>query len=59
MAKYNVIKSTPENDVAWVLQIIANELAEANRLNRKHIEWSHPDMSGKMLQDVKEDKADG
>ncbi len=40
-----------------VLTHISNELAEANRLMRKNIEWSHPELSGKMLQEVKEDRA--
>ncbi len=34
MPKYDAIESNPENDVAWVLQLIANELAEKNRLTR-------------------------
>jgi len=32
--KYTDIESTPENDNAWMLQVIANELAEMNRLKR-------------------------
>ncbi len=34
MGKYNVIKSTPDNDTAWLLEKIVNELAESNRLKR-------------------------
>ena len=34
MSKYTGIKSTPGNDVAWMLQNIANEMAEKNRLKR-------------------------
>lgn len=34
MGKYTDIKSEPGNDIAWMLQILANELAEANRLKR-------------------------
>ncbi len=30
--KYTDIESNPENDIAWVLQNVTNELAEANRL---------------------------
>lgn len=32
--KYKDIVSTPQNNTAWVLQQVANELAEANRLKR-------------------------
>jgi len=32
--KYANIISKPDNDTAWMLQVIANELAEANRLTR-------------------------
>lgn len=34
MTKYHDINSKPENDTEWVLQQIANELAEMNRLRR-------------------------
>ncbi len=34
MSKYNLLKSKPDNDIEWMLQIIANELAEKNRIMR-------------------------
>jgi len=37
VGKYTDIKSKPGNDTQWLLQIIANELAEANRLKRIEI----------------------
>ncbi len=37
MGKYNVIKSAPDNDKEWLLEKIANELAELNRLKRIEI----------------------
>jgi len=39
MGKYKDIISSPENDIAWILQQLANELAEANRLKR--LELAH------------------
>jgi len=38
MSKYNLLKSKPDNETEWFLQIIANELAEANRLKRIELE---------------------
>ena len=34
MSKYTDIESKPGNDTEWMLQIIANELAETNRIAR-------------------------
>lgn len=38
MGKYNIVKSSPSNDKEWLLEKIANELAEANRLKRIEIQ---------------------
>jgi len=40
MSKYHDIDSKPENDTEWVLQQIANELAEANRLKRLELKFT-------------------
>ena len=47
--KYTSIISEPGNDVAWGLQIVANEIAESNRLKR--IEISHQYFSLKINND--------
>ncbi len=44
MPKYTEIKSNPKNDHEWMLQNIANELAEANRLKRWEIKLSHKEI---------------
>ena len=53
MGKYHDIKSNPDNDKEWFLQIIANELAEANRLKRIELWLSdpHQKLGGKDLED--------
>lgn len=65
MAKYDRLEpdedkpGSPRNQMLRdMTQIgIANELAEANRLHRKMIEWMFPQMSGKELLVIKEDEA--
>jgi len=39
------------------LYLIANELAERNRLKRIEIEWTTPEISDMILELVKEDQA--
>lgn len=36
-----MIKSEPENDLEWITQVVANELAEANRLTILKMKINH------------------
>jgi len=38
MGKFTAIKSKPGNDVAWMLQNLANEQARANELHKLELE---------------------
>jgi len=57
MPKYIEIKSNPENDHEWILQHIANELAEANRFKRWEIKLSHKEIKDTSVERVLKDQA--
>jgi len=48
--KYHDINSKPDHDTEWVLQQIANELAEANRLKRLELNLIY-DINKQSLED--------
>ena len=57
MGKYDRYLRDDTDPKDEVQIMIASELAEANRLMRKHIEFTHPEMNGKQIVEIREDKA--